>query len=299
MLTSKLENEEESKQRLEREVESYSSRLAAASRDRDQGQTSQRDLELAFQRAEDKMKSHMANLKGKAETFSQQLSIAESKLNKLKIKLQHMRDDLREKTLMLERVQRDRSQTEGQKQEIEHMYQNECAKVNTYLGKQESLEKRLSQLQSENVLLRQQLDDARSRADSREKTAMSRECVSTKKRKQKQKSNGSWTRSIAREQREAVSFFYFLHPCGAVFLHPDTILRKHGVHQLLKCLVVVKARKPRLKQSRLCSCHLLMPSLHLKPLECLLEDLQMGQMCVVTYFCKQKNKIYRVERKNT
>ncbi|KAI4581819.1 hypothetical protein MJG53_009344 [Ovis ammon polii x Ovis aries] len=173
MLTSKLENEEESKQRLEREVESYSSRLAAASRDRDQGQTSQRDLELAFQRAEDKMKSHMTNLKDKAETFSQQLSIAESKLNKLKIKLQHVRGDLREKTSMLERVQRDRSPSEYQKQEIEHMYQNEHAKVNTYLGKQESLEKRLSQLQSENMLLRQQLDDAQSRADSREKTVMS------------------------------------------------------------------------------------------------------------------------------
>ena len=43
----------------------------------------------------------------------------------------------------------------------------------------------------------------------------------------------------------------------------------------------------------------LMPSLRLMPLECLLEDLQMGQMCVMTYFCKQKNKIYRVERKNT
>ena len=48
------------------------------------------------------------------------------------------------------------------------MYQNEHTKVNEYLGKQESLEKRLSQLQSENVLLRQQLDDAQSRADSRE-----------------------------------------------------------------------------------------------------------------------------------
>ena len=43
----------------------------------------------------------------------------------------------------------------------------------------------------------------------------------------------------------------------------------------------------------------LMLSLHLMPLECLLEDLQMGQMCVMTYFCKQKNKIYRFGRKNT
>ena len=53
----------------------------------------------------------------------------------------------------------------------------------------------------------------------------------------------------------AVSF-YFLHPCGAIFLHPDTILRKRATHQLLKCLEEVKVRKARLKQSRLCSCHL-------------------------------------------
>ena len=52
-----------------------------------------------------------------------------------------------------------------------------------------------------------------------------------------------------------ISFLYLCHPCGTVSLHADTILRKHGVHQCLKCLVVVKARKPRLEQSRLCSCH--------------------------------------------
>ena len=125
MLTFKLEKEKESKRRLETEVKSYRSRLAAASRDHDQGQTSQRDLELAFQRAEDKMKSHMANLKDKAETFSQQLSIAESKLNKLKIKLQHMIGDLRGKTSMLERVQRDLSQS------VKSRKLNTCIRTNT------------------------------------------------------------------------------------------------------------------------------------------------------------------------
>ncbi|XP_055401341.1 ankyrin repeat domain-containing protein 62-like [Bubalus kerabau] len=179
MLNSKLENEKESKQRLETEVESYSSRLAAALHDRDQGQTSKRDLELAFRRArdewlrlQDKMKSDVANLKDNNEMLSQQLSTVESKFNKLKIKLHHTRDDLREKTLMLEHVQRDLNQAECQKQDIEHVYRNQQGKVNTYLGKQESLE-RLSQLQSENMLLRQQLDDARNRADSREKTVIS------------------------------------------------------------------------------------------------------------------------------
>ena len=74
---------------------------------------------------------------------------------------------------MLERVQRDLSQTECQKQETEHMYQNEQGKVNKYIGKQESLEERLSWLQSENMLLRQQLDDEQNRADSKDKTIIS------------------------------------------------------------------------------------------------------------------------------
>ena len=128
MLNSKLENKKESKQRLETEVKSYRSRLAVALHD--QGQTSKRDLELAFQRARDerlhlhdKMKSDVANLKDNNEMLSQQLSTVESVFNKLKIKLHHMRDDLREKTLMLERVQRDLRQSECQKQEIEHMYE--------------------------------------------------------------------------------------------------------------------------------------------------------------------------------
>ena len=54
----------------------------------------------------------------------------------------------------------------------------------------------------------------------------------------------------------AVSFLYYCHCCGTVHLHPETILRKHGVNQCLKCLVVVKARTSRLKQLCLHSCHL-------------------------------------------
>ena len=157
-------------------MESYHSRLAATSHDHDQCQTSERDLELAFQRArdewlhlQDKMKTEVANLKDNKEMLSQQLSRVESKFINLEIKLHHTRDSLRGKILMLERVQRDLSQTECQKQETEHMYQNEQGKVNKYIGKQESLEERLSRLQSENMLLRQQLDDAQNRADSKEK----------------------------------------------------------------------------------------------------------------------------------
>ncbi|XP_060016436.1 ankyrin repeat domain-containing protein 26 [Lagenorhynchus albirostris] len=179
MLNSKLENEKQSKERLETEVESYRSRLATAIHDHHQSQTSKRDLELAFQRArdewlrlQDKMNFDVSNLNDNNEMLSQQLSKAESKFNSLETQLHHTRDALREKTLMLERVQRDLSQAQCQKKEIEHMYQSEQGKVNKYIGKQESLEERLSQLQSENMLLRQQLDDAQNKADSKEKTVI-------------------------------------------------------------------------------------------------------------------------------
>ncbi|XP_070457041.1 ankyrin repeat domain-containing protein 26 isoform X25 [Equus przewalskii] len=179
VLNSKLENERQNKERLETEVESYRSRLATAVHDHDQSQTSKRDLEIAFQRArdewfrlQDKMNFDISNLKDSNEILSQQLSKAESKVNNLEIELHQTRDVLREKTLVLEGVQRDLSQTQCQKKEIEQMYQSEQGRVNKYIGKQESLEERLAQLQSENMLLRQQLDDAHNKADSKEKTVI-------------------------------------------------------------------------------------------------------------------------------
>ncbi|XP_076690340.1 ankyrin repeat domain-containing protein 30A [Callospermophilus lateralis] len=179
MLNSKLENEKQNKERLEIEVESYRSRLAAAIHDYDESQASKRDLELAFQRSrdecfrlQDKMNFSISNLKDNNEILSQQLSKAEKKFNSLEIELHHTKDALREKTLVLEQVQRDLNQTQGQMKEIECMYQNEQGKVNKYVGKQESLEERLSQLQSENTLLRQQLDDAQNKADNKEKTVI-------------------------------------------------------------------------------------------------------------------------------
>ncbi|ELK03280.1 Ankyrin repeat domain-containing protein 26 [Pteropus alecto] len=176
-LNSQLENEKQSKERLETEVESYRSRLATTIHDHEQGQTSKRDLEFAFQKARDewfhfrdKMNFDMSNMKDKNEILSQQLSKAKRELKNLETDLHHTRDALREKTLALEHVQRDLSQTQCQKKEIEHMYQYERGKVNKYVGKQESLEERISRLQSKNMLLRKQLDDARPKAENKEKT---------------------------------------------------------------------------------------------------------------------------------
>ncbi|XP_064447811.1 ankyrin repeat domain-containing protein 26-like [Mirounga angustirostris] len=175
MLKSKLENEKQNKERLDTQVGSYRARLATALEDYDQSQASKRDLELAFQRTkdewfrlQDKLNFDVSNLKENNELLSQNLSKAESEFNTLEIELHHTRDALREKTLVLECVQRDLSQTQCQQKEMEHMYQNEQDQVNKYIGKQESLVERLSQLQSENMLLQQQLDDAHNKAASKE-----------------------------------------------------------------------------------------------------------------------------------
>ena len=179
ILKSKLETEKQNKERLETEIESYRSRLATAVQDHEQSEASKRDLQRDFQRARDewfrlrdKMNCGMSDLEDRNEILSQQLSKAESKFNSLEIELHHTRDALRERTLVLEGVQRDLSQTRCQKKETEHMYQKEQSKVNKYISKQGSLEERLSQLKSENELLRQQLDDAHNKADSKEKTVI-------------------------------------------------------------------------------------------------------------------------------
>lgn len=136
MLKSELENERQNKERLERQVESYRSRLAAT-HDQVQSQTSKRDLELAFQRGRDKclplqdeINLDVSNLKDN-EVHSQQLSKSEGKSNGLETELHHGRDALREKSLVFETVpvQRDLSQAQCQK-EIEHMPPSEQGKVN-------------------------------------------------------------------------------------------------------------------------------------------------------------------------
>nr|XP_034795981.2 coiled-coil domain-containing protein 144A-like isoform X2 [Pan paniscus]XP_054955175.1 coiled-coil domain-containing protein 144A-like isoform X2 [Pan paniscus] len=177
MPSFKLKDKSQNQERLEREIESYRCRLAAALQDRDQSQASKRDVECDFQRTreewfhlKEKMNFDMSDLKGKNELLSEKLSNAENKIRSLKMKWHQTKDALREKTLVLEDVQRDLTQSQCRRKEIEQMFQNEEDKVSKYIQKQESLEERLSQIQNENLLLRQQLDEAYKKADNQEET---------------------------------------------------------------------------------------------------------------------------------
>ncbi|KAM7159192.1 ankyrin repeat domain-containing protein 26-like [Molossus nigricans] len=147
--------------------------------DHERCQKSKRDLQLAFEREkdewfclQDKINFDISSLKDDNDILCQEISKVENKFSRLEIELNQARDDLREKTLVLEGVQRDITQTQCQRKEIEHLCKKKKDKLQQIIENQRSLEEELSHLQSENKLLRQQLDDAHNKAGDEEMTVI-------------------------------------------------------------------------------------------------------------------------------
>uniref|UniRef100_A0A2K5CC00 Ankyrin repeat domain 62 n=1 Tax=Aotus nancymaae TaxID=37293 RepID=A0A2K5CC00_AOTNA len=169
VLNSELEKEKQRKQRLETEVELYSCRLTAVLCDRDQSQSSKRDLQLAFQNTVNQWCHLQENMNSHIQILCQQLSKAESKSSGLETELHCESEALKKKTLAIEHMQRVISQTPRRLKAIEHMYQNAQHIVEKYVRKQPSVEDELFQIQSQNALHQQQLNDAHKQADNQEK----------------------------------------------------------------------------------------------------------------------------------
>ncbi|XP_018765729.1 ankyrin repeat domain-containing protein 26-like isoform X1 [Serinus canaria] len=176
MLTSKLEQTKESKDRLETEIESFRSRLNTTVQELERHQSSRSDVERTFQRErdewlrlQDKLHHDLSDVREANKSLSQQLSKAESKANSLENELHQLRQTFREKTLLLEMTQKELSQTQCQAKEYDHARQLEKDQVNKLIIKQESMQERLAQLQSENHLLRQQLEDLQNKGIIKEK----------------------------------------------------------------------------------------------------------------------------------
>ncbi|NXW07694.1 ANR26 protein, partial [Fregetta grallaria] len=176
MLTSKLEQTKESKDRLETEIESFRSRLNSTVQELERHQSSKSDVERTFQRErdewlrlKDKLHHDLSDMRETNKSLSQQLSKAESKANSLENELHQLKQMLREKTLLLEMTQKELSQAQCQAKECDHARQLEKDQVSKFIIKQESMQERLAQLQSENLLLRQQLEDVQNKGIIKEK----------------------------------------------------------------------------------------------------------------------------------
>ncbi|NXW32846.1 ANR26 protein, partial [Phaetusa simplex] len=176
VLTSKLEQTKESKDRLEIEIESFRSRLNSTVQELERHQSSKSDIERTFQRErdewlrlQDKLHHDLSDVRETNKSLSQQLSKAESKANSLENELHQSKQTLREKTLLLEMTQKELSQAQCQAKECDHARQLEKDQVSKFIIKQESMQERLAQLQSENLLLRQQLEDMQNKGIIKEK----------------------------------------------------------------------------------------------------------------------------------
>ncbi|XP_025953125.2 ankyrin repeat domain-containing protein 26 isoform X10 [Dromaius novaehollandiae] len=176
VLTSKLEQTKESKDRLETEIESFRSRLSSAVQDLERHQASKSDIERTFQRErdewlrlQDKLHRDLSDARETGKSLSQQLSKAESKATGLENELHQSKQTLREKTLLLEMTQKELSQAQCQAKECDRARQLEKDQVSKYIIRQESMQERLAQLQSENLLLRQQLEDMQNKGIIKEK----------------------------------------------------------------------------------------------------------------------------------
>ncbi|XP_061496062.1 ankyrin repeat domain-containing protein 26 isoform X6 [Rhineura floridana] len=176
ILTSKLEHLKENKERLEIELDSFRSRLSSAVQELERCQISKNELERTLQREcddwvrlKDKLNHDLCHLRETNNGMSQQLSKAESKANSLENELHRVTHSLREKSLQLESIQRDLSQAQCQVKELENTRQGDKDQMNKYIVKQETMQERLAQLQSENLLLRQQFEDFQNKGIIKEK----------------------------------------------------------------------------------------------------------------------------------
>ncbi|XP_072806236.1 uncharacterized protein [Vicugna pacos] len=124
------------------------------------------DLALA---PKDTMDFELSDPKDSSEVLPQQLPEAERQFRGPEIELHPRRDALRPTTLVLQCVHRDRGQAQRSNKETEPLSQSKQGDVIKYIAKQPFLKETIWKLQSENTLLRQQLEVARNEARS-EKT---------------------------------------------------------------------------------------------------------------------------------
>ncbi|XP_040267419.1 ankyrin repeat domain-containing protein 26 isoform X1 [Bufo bufo] len=177
MMCSKVEHEKQSKERLETELEAVRSRLNSTIQDLERSQALKTDTERTLQRerdewlrSKDKLTHELSNLRESHSNLSQQLSKAESKLNGSENELHRTGLSLQDKTLLLDNSQRDLTQAQSKIKDLEHGLQVEKDHNNKNSVKLESMNERLAQITSENMQLRQQLEDVQNRGIIKEKT---------------------------------------------------------------------------------------------------------------------------------
>ncbi|XP_050929149.1 ankyrin repeat domain-containing protein 26 isoform X2 [Lates calcarifer] len=176
MLTTRLENERQTRETLEVELESTRTRLAGAVKEAEHCLAVHKDTEKALlrekeehQRLKDRLTGEAASQRETVSSLSQKLAKAEARANSMENEVHRVTLQLTEKGLLLDVLQREKDQATARVKELEMALQAEKELVSRARAQQEATQERLAQAQSESMLLRQQLEEAQNKGVAKER----------------------------------------------------------------------------------------------------------------------------------
>ncbi|XP_029103324.1 ankyrin repeat domain-containing protein 26-like [Scleropages formosus] len=166
---AKLEHEKQAREELELEAETARARLAATLQELERSHVAHADLQRALQRerdddqrAREKLEMEEASQRESIHSLSQQLGAAKAWVSSLEQELHHTKLSLSEKSLMLETVQKEHSQTQARLAQLESILKARREQAERATARQKVTEEHLAQAHQEVALLRQQLQESQS-----------------------------------------------------------------------------------------------------------------------------------------
>uniref|UniRef100_A0A672RVS5 Ankyrin repeat domain-containing protein 26-like n=1 Tax=Sinocyclocheilus grahami TaxID=75366 RepID=A0A672RVS5_SINGR len=176
VITAKREHERQVRQQLEAEAEASRARLQAALQEAERCQASRTDAERTLQRdreehqrAQEKHIFESSTQRDTIQSLSQKLSKAEARANSLENECHRNALTIAEKGVLLETLAREKDQALAKLKELEATVLNEREQASRAGARQEAMQERLAQAQSENALLRQQLEEALNKGSAKDK----------------------------------------------------------------------------------------------------------------------------------
>ncbi|KAK2842567.1 hypothetical protein Q5P01_012767 [Channa striata] len=176
IVTTRLENERQTRETLEGEVDSTRSRLAEAIKEAERCLAAHSDTEKALcrekedhQRLKDRLIGEAASQREAVTSLSQKLAKAEAHANSMENEVHRVTLQLTEKGLLLDVLQREKDQSVARIKELETTLHAEKELVSRAGARQEATQERLAQAQSETMLLRQQLEETQNKGAAKER----------------------------------------------------------------------------------------------------------------------------------
>ncbi|XP_052400020.1 ankyrin repeat domain-containing protein 26 isoform X14 [Carassius gibelio] len=176
VITAKLEHERQVRQQLEAEAEASRGRLQAALQEAERCQASRTDAERSLQRdreehqrAQEKHIFESSTHRDTIQSLSQKLSKAEARANSLENECHRSALTIAEKGVLLETLAREKDQALAKLKELETTVLSEREQASRAGARQEAVQERLAQAQSESALLRQQLEEALNKGSAKER----------------------------------------------------------------------------------------------------------------------------------